>query len=723
MSSCCKARQISNTIALAAESATYTCPMHPEVIQARPGSCPICGMALESTVPTENDSQNEYFDMRKRFWISLVFTLPLFLIAMLGMFSNNPLEHLWPSTAWRWLELILATPVVLWSGWPFFVRGAQSFINHTPNMFTLISLGISVAFGYSIVAVLFPNLFPESFRDHANLVAVYFEAAAVIVTLILLGQMLELKARSQTNAAIKQLLGLSPKTARVIKDDGTEVDLPLDEVQVGFKLRVRPGEKIPIDGIVVSGSTTVDEAMITGEPMPVSKTEGNKVVGATINQTGSLVIEAKKVGTETLLSQIIQLVADAQRSRAPIQKLADKVAKYFVPTVIGIAILSFIVWAIFGPNPKMTYAIINAVSVLIIACPCALGLATPLSIMVATGRGAQMGILFKNAEAIEALQKVDTLVVDKTGTLTLGKPTLTTIVSNNAADDRILRLAASVELQSEHPLAKAIIDAAKAKDIELTEPDRFESRTGKGISATIDGENIFLGNAALMLDENIQIDELESQANELREQGQTVMYLSNSSQLLGLLAVSDPIKDSTAEAIRALNAKNIRIIMLTGDNPKTATFVAEKLKIDEVVAGVLPHQKAKKIRALQKSGKVVAMAGDGINDAPGLAQAQVGIAMGTGTDVAMESAGITLVKGDLRGIVRSIKLSRATMRNIKQNLFFAFAYNVLGVPVAAGILYPFFGILLSPMIAAAAMSLSSVSVIGNALRLKHKSID
>ena len=492
----------------------------------------------------------------------------------------------------------------------------------------------------------------------------YFESAGVIVTLILLGQVLELKARSQTNAAIKKLLDLSPKTARVIRDNAHEEDLPLDAVQVGFKIRVRPGEKVPTDGIVLSGSSSIDEAMITGEAVPTSKKEGDRVIGATINQNGSLIIEAQKVGTETLLAQIIQMVADAQRSRAPIQKLADKVSKYFVPTVIGIAILSFIVWASIGPEPKIAYAIINAVSVLIIACPCALGLATPLSIMVATGRGAQTGILFKNAEAIEELRKVDTLVVDKTGTLTLGKPTLTTIVSNNSADDQILRLAASVELQSEHPLSKAIIDAAKAKDIELTEPDRFESRTGKGISATIDGENIFLGNAALMLDENIQIDELESQANELREQGQTVMYLSNSSQLLGLLAVSDPIKDSTAEAIRALNAKNIRIIMLTGDNPKTATFVAEKLKIDEVVAGVLPHQKAKKIRALQKSGKVVAMAGDGINDAPGLAQAQVGIAMGTGTDIAMESAGVTLVKGDLRGIVRAIQLSRATMRNI-----------------------------------------------------------
>lgn len=730
MSSCCQTHKASNKKGMHPRlrgedrnTATYTCPMHPEIIQDHPGSCPICGMALEPTVPTASEDQSEYFDMRKRFYLSIFFTAPLFLIAMLGMFKSNPLENLWTPVGWRWLEFILAAPVVLWSAQPFFVRGYQSIINRAPNMFTLISLGVGVAYIYSVVAVIFPHLFPASFRDHSGLVAVYFEAAGVIVTLILLGQVLELKARSQTNAAIKKLLGLSPKTARVIRDNGNDEDIPLDEVQVGFRLRVRPGEKVPIDGIVISGASSVDEAMITGEPIPVSKKEGDKVIGSTINQTGSLIIQAEKVGAATLLAQIIQMVADAQRSRAPIQKLADSVSGYFVPAVIGIAIFSFIIWALVGPDPKMAYAIINAVAVLIIACPCALGLATPLSIMVATGRGACMGILFKNAEAIETLRKVNTLVVDKTGTLTLGKPALTSVnASSGVLPDDLIKKAASLELHSEHPLAKAIVDSAKEKGVSVKEPSNFESITGKGVSGTVDGEQIYLGNAALMADQTIETKELSEQADELRSQGQTVMFLSNNSNLLGIIGVSDPIKDSTTEAITSLHAENIHIVMLTGDNQETAEYVARQLNIDEVVAGVLPQQKAEKIKSLQAAGKVVAMAGDGINDAPGLAQAQVGIAMGTGTDVAMESAGVTLVKGDLRGIVRSIKLSRAAMRNIQQNLFFAFAYNALGVPVAAGILYPFFGILLSPMIAAAAMSLSSISVIGNALRLKTNSL-
>jgi len=700
----------------------YTCPMHPEIVQDTPGSCPKCGMALEQqTVSLESEEENpEYEYMKKRFLFGAVFTVPLVLIAMREMLPGGHLiDSLASAKTLGWWEFILGTPVILWAGWPFYIRGIQSVINRSLNMFTLIGLGVSMAYIYSLVAVLFPALFPPDMRGTDGSVAVYFEAAAVIVTLILLGQVMELRARSQTGAAIKALLGLAPKTARKINMDGSEEDIPLEHVQVGDVLRIRPGEKVPVDGVVLDGSSTVDESMISGEPIPVPKKEGDKVVGATVNTTGALSIRAEKVGSDTLLARIVQMVAEAQRSRAPIQKMADLVAGYFVPVVIGIALLAFGVWFFVGPEPRLAYALIAAVSVLIIACPCALGLATPMSIMVSTGKGATMGVLFKNAEAIETMRKIDTLVVDKTGTLTLGKPKLTGIVAATDMDeDRLLKLAASLEKSSEHPLAAAIVAGTTDKGIPPVTVTEFDSITGKGVTGTVEGITVLLGNLKLMNDAGVVTDELAERAETMRKEGQTVMFVAVDNKLAGILAVSDPIKESTPAAIKELHDEGLRVVMLTGDNRATAEAVAANLDIDEVVAEVLPDEKAAVVKDFQNKGKVVAMAGDGINDAPALAQAQVGIAMGTGTDVAMESAGVTLVKGDLTGIVRARKLSRATMANIKQNLFFAFVYNSLGVPVAAGVLYPTFGILLSPIIAAAAMSLSSVSVIGNALRLK-----
>ncbi|MBY0497556.1 MAG: copper-translocating P-type ATPase [Cyanobacteria bacterium] len=695
--------------------------MHPEIVRDQPGSCPICGMALEpKTVSAEEEENAELRDMTRRFWVSTVLTVPLVLIAMGDYLPGRPFDQLMASGPMGWLELALATPVVLWGGWPFFVRGWQSIVNRSLNMFTLIALGVGVAYLYSVVATVFPSIFPASFRDDDGYVAVYFEAAAVIVTLVLLGQVLELRARSQTGAAIRALLGLAPKTARRIRDDGREEDVPLDQVQPGNKLRVRPGEKVPVDGVVVEGTSAVDESMVTGEPIPVEKHADDRVIGATINGTGSLVMRAERVGADTLLSRIVQMVAEAQRSRAPIQKLADTVAGYFVPAVVIIAIITFVVWATVGPAPAMAYATINAVAVLIIACPCALGLATPMSIMVATGKGATVGVLFKNAEAIEVMRKVDTLVVDKTGTLTLGKPTLMQVRASDGWDEtRLLRLAASLERGSEHPLAAAIVAGAEERNIQLAGTEQFESVTGKGVKGRLDGRAVALGNRRLMEDLGADVGPLAEAADTLRREGQTVMFVAVDGRPAGLVSVADPIKETTPEAIRQLHEERLRIVMLTGDNHTTAEAVAKKLGIDDVIPEVLPDQKAEMIKRLQQEGRVVAMAGDGINDAPALAQAQVGIAMGTGTDVAMESAGVTLVKGDLRGIVRARRLSRVTLRNIKENLFFAFIYNALGVPVAAGVLYPFFGLLLSPIIAAAAMSLSSVSVVGNALRLKR----
>jgi len=700
----------------------YVCPMHPEVVRMGPGNCPKCGMALEPRTATADDGEEntEYENMRRRFFVGAALTVPLVAIAMRGMVpGGRSLENLLGNGTLGWLELVLATPVVLWAGWPFFVRGVQSVANRSLNMFTLIALGVSVAYLYSLVALLAPGLFPVAMRTPEGLVPGYFEAAAVIVTLILLGQVLELRARSRTGAAIKALLGLAPKTARKLLDNGAETDIPLEQVQVGDRLRIRPGEKVPVDGEVLEGASSIDESMISGEPIPVEKHAGDKVVGATVNANGTLVMKAEKVGAETLLARIVQMVAAAQRSRAPIQKLADVVSGYFVPIVIAIAAISFLVWYFAGPEPRMAYAAITAVSVLIIACPCALGLATPMSIMVATGKGATMGVLFRNAEAIETLRKVDTLVVDKTGTLTEGRPKVTQVVTVAGMDEpTLLRLAASVEKGSEHPLASAIVAGASARGAGTGEVSAFVSHTGKGVAGTVDGRTVLLGNGKLLEQFQIAPGGLAEQAEVLRTEGQTVMFVAVDGKAAGLLVVSDPIKETTPEAIRQLHDEGIRIVMLTGDNRVTAEAVAKKLGIDEVLAEVLPDQKAEAVKKLQEAGKVVAMAGDGINDAPALAQAQVGIAMGTGTDVAMESAGVTLVKGDLRGIVRARRLSRATMANINQNLFFAFIYNALGVPIAAGVLYPFSGMLLSPMIAAAAMSFSSVSVIGNALRLR-----
>ncbi|HEV2884840.1 MAG TPA: heavy metal translocating P-type ATPase [Pyrinomonadaceae bacterium] len=699
----------------------YTCPMHPEVVRQAPGSCPICGMALEPRTVSLTDAENpELEDMRRRFWVSVALTIPVFLLGMSDLIPGEPLQRAVSPAALSWVQLVLASPVVLWCGWPFFVRGAQSLVHRSLNMFSLIALGVGVAYAYSLVATIFPEVFPHSFRGHSGAVPVYFEAAAVVTTLVLLGQVLELRARSRTGAAIKSLLGLAPKTARRVRDDGIEEDVPLDDVQVGDRLRVRPGEKIPVDGLVVDGSSSIDESMISGEPIPVEKRAGDRVIGATVNGTGTFLMRAERVGADTLLSQIVQMVSEAQRSRAPIQKLADRVSAYFVPAVIVIAVLTFLVWSMWGPEPQLAYALINSVAVLIIACPCALGLATPMSIMVATGKGAQNGVLFKNAEAIELLREVDTLIVDKTGTLTEGKPKLSSIVTvDETTESEVLRIAASLELGSEHPLAAAILEGAKARGIELDKTTHFQSLTGKGIVGEVDGQKAGLGNRELMKQLSIDTSALDEQAEALRADGQTVMYVVLGQRAIGLLAVADQIKPSTIEAVQQLHQEGIRIVMLTGDSATTAAAVARNLQIDEVIAEVLPQEKAESVKRFQAQGRRVAMAGDGINDAPALAQADVGIAMGTGTDVAMESAHITLVKGDLRGIVRALRLSRATMKNIKQNLFFAFVYNALGVPIAAGLLYPFFGLLLNPMIAAAAMSFSSVSVIGNALRLNR----
>lgn len=709
-------------IPLKTEPTQWTCPMHPEIVRDAPGTCPKCGMALEPrSVSSAGEEENtELKDMRRRFWFATTLTVPLLLIVMSDMLPGRPVSSLLPARARVLLEFALATPVCLWSAWPFYVRAVQSLINRSLNMFTLIGLGVSVAYSYSVIASLAPGIFPASFRGESGQVAIYFEAAAVIVCLILLGQVLELRARSQTGAAIRKLLGMAAKSARRIRDDHIEEDVPLEAVVAGDRLRVRPGEKIPVDGVVLEGASSVDESMVTGEPIPVEKASGDKVVGATVNGTGGFIMRAEKVGAETLLSRIVAMVAEAQRSRAPIQKLADTVASYFVPIVVLIAAITFGIWALAGPEPRMAHALINAVAVLIIACPCALGLATPMSIMVATGKGATMGVLFKNAEAIEVMRKVETLVVDKTGTLTEGKPKLVSIVpapSVNATE--LLRIASSLERGSEHPLAAAIVQGAEERDVTLTTVDQFQSVTGKGVKGSVDGKRVALGNGALIADLDIELGSLADKAEALQSEGQTVVFITLDGQLAGIVGVTDPIKSSTPAAIRALHKEGIRVVMLTGDNKTTADAVARKLAIDDVVAEVLPDQKAEIVKRFQSEKRFVAMAGDGINDAPALAQAQVGIAMGTGTDVAMESAGVTLVKGDLQGILRARRLSRRTMRNIKQNLFFAFIYNSAGIPIAAGVLYPFFGLLLSPIIAAAAMSFSSVSVVGNALRLRH----
>jgi Cu+-exporting ATPase len=710
--------------AVPAPQTEWTCPMHPEIVRSEPGTCPICGMALEPRTPVADHGENaELRDMTRRFWLATVLTVPLFLLAMAEMLHIAPLPAWMSMRTVVLVQFLLATPVCLWAAWPFYVRAVQSIRYKSLNMFTLIGLGVSVAYGYSVIAALLPDIFPTSFRSESGQVAVYFEAATVIVTLILLGQVLELRARSQTSAAISKLLGLAAKSARRLREDGSEEDVSLDAVQVGDRLRVRPGEKVPVDGVVLEGMSNIDESMVTGEPIPVQKQPGDRIIGATINGTGALVMRAEKVGAETLLSRIVAMVAEAQRSRAPIQKLADTVSGYFVPIVIAIALLAFVIWSLVGPEPRMAHALLIAVAVLIIACPCALGLATPMSIMVATGKGATMGILFKNAEAIEVLRKVDTLVVDKTGTLTEGKPKLVNVVPVAGMDEReLLTLAASIERGSEHPLAAAVVAGAEQRSLTLTNAESFESLTGKGITGRVQGRAVAVGNRALLESLGIDSAPLADQADSLRGDGQIVMFVAIDGRLGGLLAVADPIKESTPESIRALHREGIRVVMLTGDSRTTAQAVARKIGIDDVMAEVLPEQKAEMVKRLQAEGRIVAMAGDGINDAPALAQAQVGIAMGTGTDVAMESAGVTLVKGDLRGIGRARQLSRSTMSNIKQNLFFAFVYNAAGVPIAAGVLYPAFGLLLSPMLAAAAMSLSSVSVITNALRLRSADI-
>ncbi|WP_090574697.1 copper-translocating P-type ATPase [Nitrosomonas sp. Nm58] len=703
---------------LSADSeAIYTCPMHPEIRQKAPGSCPICGMALEPATMTGEEGENpELTDMRKRFWVGLTLTLPVFILEMGAHFMdwhhaiNGPLSN--------WIQLVLATPVVLWAGKPFFARGWSSLQTRKLNMFTLIAMSTGVAWLYSVVATLAPGIFPDAFRQADGAVAVYFEAAAVITVLVLLGQVLELKAREQTGGAIRALLDLAPKTARRIGPDGEE-DVPLEHIHVGDLLRVRPGEKVPLDGVVTEGRSAVDESMVTGESMPVKKEPNSKVIGGTMNQTGSFVMQAEHVGKDTMLAQIVHMVAEAQRSRAPIQRLADVVSSWFVPAVIFIALLAFILWAVYGPAPAFSYALIAAVSVLIIACPCALGLATPMSIMVGVGKGAQVGVLIKNAEALERMEKVDTLVIDKTGTLTEGKPTVTGIVATAGfTEDALLALAASLEQGSEHPLAHAIVTAAKEKALELSSADEFDSPTGKGVIGKVKGQQVVLGNILLMEEHAINMSSLTIEADALRAEGATVIFIAVNGHPAGLLAIVDPVKATTAAAIQALQQQGLHILMLTGDNRRTAEAVAKKLAITEVESEVLPEDKGKIVKKLREAGRIVAMAGDGTNDAPALAAADVGIAMGTGTDVAMESAGITLLKGDLTGIVRARKLSMATMRNIRQNLFFAFVYNAAGVPVAAGMLYPLFGMLLSPIIAAAAMSLSSLSVIGNALRLR-----
>lgn len=701
-------------------SHTYTCPMHPDVIQDHPGSCPKCGMALEPVTFSGEEKNEELIGMSRRFWVCTALALPVFFLAMIADMMPAWLPEWLSMHTVQWIECALATPVVLWGGWPFFVRGWQSILTWNLNMFTLIALGVSVAWIYSMVALLFPGIFPPIMQMQGRLVAVYFEAAAMITSLVLLGQVLELRARSRTNAAIQMLLGLAPNTARIVRENGTEEGIPLEQVQPGDTLRVRPGDKVPVDGTVIEGNSNIDESMVTGESIPVAKSKGEKLIGATVNGTGSLLMRAEKVGSDTLLAQIVDMVTKAQRTRAPIQKLADVVSGYFVPAVVGCAVLTFIVWWVWGPEPHLAHAVINAVAVLIIACPCALGLATPIAIMVGTGRGAMAGVLIKNAEALEIMEKVDTLVVDKTGTLTEGTPRLVVVQAEAGfTENELLRLAASLERASEHPLAEAIVHGAEEKGLELVKVDNFQSVTGKGVTGEVDGHTVAAGSVDLLESLHIDAGDLSQQADRQRTEGQTVMLIAINGKVAGIIGVADPIKESTAEAIRDLHAEGIRIVMITGDNHITANAVAGKLGIDQVHAEVLPEQKSELIKQLQADGHIVAMAGDGINDAPALAQAHVGIAMGTGTDVAIESASVTLIKGDLRGIVRARRLSRATMRNIRQNLFFAFIYNTAGVPIAAGVLYPFFGILLSPMIAAAAMSFSSVSVITNSLRLKR----
>ena len=698
----------------------YVCPMHPEIVRSAPGNCPICGMALEPRTATLEEAENpELADMSRRFWFSSALAVPVLLIAMgadlAPEFANRFLSH----AAIQWVQFVLATPVVLWGGWPLFQRGWASLVNRSLNMFTLIALGVGVAWGYSMVALVAPGLFPPALHMH-GVVPVYFEAAAVITALVLLGQVLELRARSRTSSAIRMLLGLAPKTARIVRPDGREEDVPLAHVQPGDTLRVRPGEKVPVDGEVIEGASSLDESLVTGESIPVEKAAGDRLIGATVNGTGGLLMRAERVGADTLLAQIVRMVSEAQRSRAPIQRLADVVAAWFVPAVVAVAVLTFAVWSLVGPEPRLGHAVVNAVSVLIIACPCALGLATPMSIMVGTGRGATAGVLIKNAEVLEVMEKVDTLVVDKTGTLTEGKPRLMGVTAAPGFDENdILRLGAALERASEHPLAAAIVAGAEERGLKLPEVKNFRSVTGQGVTGAVETRTVALGNQALMDGQKLELGGLAQQADALRSEGQTVMFIALDGQAAGLIGVADPVKDTTAEALRMLRQEGIEVVMLTGDNRVTAEAVAKKLGIEQVQAEVLPEQKSEVVKRLQAEGRIVAMAGDGINDAPALAQAQVGVAMGSGTDVAMESAGITLVKGDLRGIVRARQLSRATMRNIRQNLFFAFVYNTLGVPVAAGVLYPFFGLLLSPMIAAAAMSFSSVSVVGNALRLNR----
>ncbi len=735
----------------AKQGVMYTCPMHPEIVRSEPGSCPICGMALEPRSAAVEDNA-ELRDMTRRFWTAAALGLPVFLLAMVSDLLPQAIPSFVSMPMLQWVEFLLATPAVLWAGLPIFQRGWASILNRSLNMFTLIALGVGVAWAYSVVAMFLPGLFPSAMRSMMGTVPVYFEASAVIMALVLLGQVMELRARSQTSAAIKLLLGLAPKTARIVRDNGHEEDIPLEQVQPGDVLRVRPGEKVPVDGVVLEGTSALDESMVTGESIPVEKTSGARLIGATVNGTGSLLMRAERVGADTLLAQIVHMVSEAQRSRAPIQRLADVTASYFVPAVVLAALATFFVWGVWGPEPRLAHAIVNAVAVLIIACPCALGLATPMSIMVGTGRGATAGVLIKNAEALETLEKVNTLVTDKTGTLTEGKPKLASVSAIGGFDEsQVLRLAASLERASEHPLAAAIVAGAQPPSIppyqegreasspappltrggreglgrpagvwlELSPVKDFRSYTGKGVAGTVEGHAVALGNLKLFEELEIEPGELIAQADALRAEGQTVMLVAIDGKAAGLLGVADPIKASTPDAIAALHREGVRIIMLTGDNRATAEAVAKKLGIDQVEADVLPEQKAAIVKQFQAEGRFVAMAGDGINDAPALAQAQVGIAMGTGTDVAMESAGITLVKGDLRGIVRAVRLSRATMKNIRENLFFAFIYNVLGIPVAAGVLYPFFGLLLSPIIAAAAMSFSSVSVITNALRLRR----
>jgi P-type Cu+ transporter len=700
------------------EGTIYTCPMHPEIRQLGPGSCPICGMALEPVlVKIEQGPNPELVDMTRRFWIGLALTVPVLVVEMGGHLLG--LDRVIDRQTSNWLQLIFATPVVLWAGWPFFVRGWRSVVTRNLNMFTLIAMGTGVAWVYSVAATVFPDVFPPGFREHDGAVPVYFEAAAVITVLVLLGQVLELRARERTSGAIRALLDLAPRTARRVRADGTEEEVPLDQIAVGDVLRVRPGEKVPVDGEVIEGRVAIDESMVTGESMPVDKEPGSKVIGGTLNGSGGFLMRAEKVGRDTMLARIVQMVAEAQRSRAPIQRLADQVSAWFVPGVIAVAIIAFISWAVWGPEPRLAHALVVAVSVLIIACPCALGLATPMSIMVGVGRGAQAGVLIKNAEALERMEKVNTLIVDKTGTLTLGKPAVTTIVTAEGYDqDEVLRLAASVEQASEHPLALAIVNAAQSRKLRLTLVSNFNAPTGKGAVGTVEGKQVALGTAQFMQELGISTDVLAEKATELRQNGATAIFVAIDGKLAGAVAIADPIKPSTSEALRNLRTEGIEIVMLTGDNRTTAMAIARQLGIEKVEAEVLPDQKAEIVVRYKKMGRVVAMAGDGVNDAPALAASDVGIAMGTGTDVAIESAGITLLKGDLTGIVRARRLSRATMNNIRQNLFLAFVYNAAGVPIAAGVLYPVAGILLSPGIAAAAMALSSVSVVGNALRLR-----